>query len=100
MSEKCRCLAGLVSIVAEWAVPPIAIGGLIGIIILPIVLMIHIPNSNSAAIESKIFNERFGTSYTTHEFYWSGREIKRLHAQEIPKRPQENIIKAELTFKK
>lgn len=29
-----------------------------------------------AGIESKMYNQKFGTSYTQHDFFWSGDTVK------------------------
>jgi len=35
-----------------------------------------ISHKNSAEIESRMYNEKYGTHYTAHDFFWSGGTIK------------------------
>jgi hypothetical protein len=38
--------------------------------------------------EAKIYNAKFGTSYSEHEFFWTGSEIKKLIEEKVPERPK------------
>lgn len=46
--------------------------------------------------KAESYNKLYGTSYTQREMFWNYDDIKKFHAKQNPKRPQENQINATL----
>ena len=42
----------------------------------------------TASVECNIFNRKFGTDFTTHEYFWGRYSINKLYAERIPERPK------------
>jgi len=60
--------------VIDWIFNVIFTLFLVAIIAIPFVFFIS--QKNKSEIEARMYNEKYGTHYTTHDFFWSGQTIK------------------------
>ena len=51
-------------------------------------------------VESRLYNEKFKTSFVARDFFYGSHEIKKVYEQNIPERQKQNIIQANVKLEK